>query len=143
MKHKLIPIECSKNETDRFVDLLIYKNQHVLNQILDVFSGKQDYRYICRRWLYSYTNQDVLINEIQKCSQQEIISKKTSKESQLYWKDRFHKNSFYFRNFADFEADNEIDISKTGNQTTNLYKQILILIGYYKVSELDDILKSG
>ena len=35
----------------------------------------------------------------------------------------FHKNPFYFRIIADFEADNEVDGSSVGNETTNICKQ--------------------
>ena len=38
-KQKLIPIEVSKNDSDRVIDLLIYKNHYALNKKLDVFSG--------------------------------------------------------------------------------------------------------
>ena len=36
-KHNLIPIEISKNESDRVVDLLIYKNHYALNKIYMYF----------------------------------------------------------------------------------------------------------
>ena len=32
-------------------------------------------------------------------------------------------NPLYFRIYADYEADNEIDVSSIGNRTTNIYKQ--------------------
>ena len=38
-KHKLIPIEVSKNESDRVFDLAIYKNHYVFIKKLDVFLG--------------------------------------------------------------------------------------------------------
>ena len=38
-KHKLIPIENSKNDSDRVIDSAIYKNHYVLIKKLDVFSG--------------------------------------------------------------------------------------------------------
>ena len=41
-KLKPISIELSKNETDRIVDLVIYKNHYVLNKKLNVFLGTQD-----------------------------------------------------------------------------------------------------
>ena len=47
-KHKLIPIEVSKNESDRVIDLAIYKNHYVLIKKLDVFLGDHDKKYICR-----------------------------------------------------------------------------------------------
>ena len=58
-------------------------------------------------------------------------------------KKHFHKNPLYFRIYADFEADNEKDNSKIGNKTTNIYKQNPVLNGYYIISELEDVLKSG
>ena len=68
---------------------------------------------------------------------------RTSNESHLYWKKHFHKNPLYFRIIADFEADNEKDDYKIGNKTTNIYKQKPVLNGYYIISELNDVLKSG
>ena len=44
-KYKLIPIEISKNESDKIIDLLIYKNHYVLIKKLNVFIGKRDCRY--------------------------------------------------------------------------------------------------
>ena len=38
-KHKLIPIEIGKNESERVVDLLIYKNHYTLFKKINVFSG--------------------------------------------------------------------------------------------------------
>ena len=58
-------------------------------------------------------------------------------------KKHFHKNPLYFRIIADFEADNEIDDYKIGNKTTNIHKQKPVLNGYYIISELNDVLKSG
>ena len=69
----------------------------------------------------------------------DITSIRTSPDSHLHWKNHFHKNSLYFRIYADFEADNEIDKSSTGNKTTNLYKQNPVLNGYQKESKLDDV----
>ena len=38
-KHNLIPIEFSKNESEKGIDLLIYKNQNALVKRLHVFLG--------------------------------------------------------------------------------------------------------
>ena len=54
-----------------------------------------------------------------------------------------HRNTLCSRINAEFEADNEIDISSIGNRTTNNYKQNPVPNGYYMESELDDNLKSG
>ena len=142
-KHNLIPIEISKNGSDKVVDLLIYKNHYALIKKLHVFLGDHNKSFVCRRCLNSYTCENALINHKEKCGDDNICTIRLSNESHLYWKKHFHKNPFYFRIYADFEADNEKDISKIGNKTTNIYKQKPVLKGYYIISELEDVLKSG
>ena len=61
-KHNLNPIEISKNDSDRVIDLLIYKNHYALNNNLNVFLGDHHKNFICRRCLYSYTNENALKN---------------------------------------------------------------------------------
>ena len=141
-KHKLIPIEISKNDSDRVIDLAIYKNHYVLIKKLDVFLGDHNKKFICRRCLSSYTSENMLIKHKQKCGDDNITTIKTSNESHLHWKKHFHKNPIYFRIYADFEADNEKDNSSVGNKTTNIYKQNPVFNGYHIVSELEDVLKS-
>ena len=60
-KHKLIPIEISKNNSDRVIDLGIYKNHYVLIKKLDVFLGDYNKRCICRQSLSSYTSENMLM----------------------------------------------------------------------------------
>ena len=48
-KHNLIPIEYSKNESDKVIDLLLYKNHYALIQKLHVFSGNHNKSFVCRR----------------------------------------------------------------------------------------------
>ena len=141
-KHKLIPIEISKNDVDRVIDLAIYENHYVLIKKLDVFLADLNKKYICRRCLSSYTSENMLMKNKPKCENNDITSIKTSNESHLHWKKLFHKNPLYFRIYADFEADNEKDDSVVGNKTTNIYKQNPVLNGYHIVSELEDVLKS-
>ena len=141
-KHKLIPVEISKNDSDRVIDLAIYKNHYVLIKKLDVFLGDHNKKFICRRCLSSYTSENMLIKHKQKCGDDNITTIKTSNESHLHWKKHFHKNPLYFRIYADFEADNEKDNSIVGNKTTNIYKQNPVLNGYHIVSELEYVLKS-
>ena len=141
-KHKLIPIEISKNNSDRVIDLAIYKNHYVLIKKLDVFLGDHNKIFICRRCLCSYTSENMLIKHKPKCENNDITCIKTSNESHLHWKKHFHKNPLYFRIYADFEADNENDDSIVGNKTTNIYKQNPVLNGYHIISELEDVLKS-
>ena len=123
-KHKLIPFKMSKNDSDRVVDLLFYKNHYVLIKKLNVFLGKQDCRYNCKRCFSSYTSKNMIIKHKQQCFQKEITSIRTSPESHIYWKNHFHKNPLIFKVYADFEADNEKEDSKAVcNKTTNIYKQ--------------------
>ena len=69
-KHKLIPIEVSKNESDKVIDLAIYKNHYVLIKNLDVFLGDHNKKNICRRCLSSYTSENMLIKHKQKCGKE-------------------------------------------------------------------------
>ena len=141
-EHTLIPIEISKSdESDRVVDLLIYKNHYALIKKFNVFLGDLHKNFICRRCLNSYTSENMLMIRETKCESYDITPFITSSECHLHWKDHFHKNPIYFRIIADFEADNELDNSKIGNETTNIYKQNPVLNGYYIISELEDVLK--
>ena len=139
-KHKLIPVEISKNVSDKVIDLLIYKNHYVLIKKLNVFIGKHDSKYICRKCLNSYTTNKALINHKRLCKENQKL--KTSPESHIYWKKYFQKNKLYFRVYADFEADNKKEDTSIGDKTTNIYKQEPVCNGYQIVSELEDVLKS-
>ena len=141
-KHKLIPIEISKNNTDKVIDLAIYKNHYVLIKNLDVFLGDHNKKFICRRCLSSYTSENMLIKHTPKCENNDFTCIRTSNESHLHWRKHFHKNPLFFRLYADFEADNENDDSIVGNKTINIYKQNPVLNGYHIISELEDVLKS-
>ena len=142
-EHKLISIKVRRNDSDRLIDLAIYKNHSILIKKLDVFLGDHNKKYICRRCLSSYTSENMLMKRTPKCESIDITTIKTSNESHLYWKKHIHKNPLFFRIYADFEADNEKDNSIIGNKTTNIYKQNPVLNGYCTVSELEDVLKSG
>ena len=50
-----------------------------------------------------------------------ITTTRASDESHIYWKKHFFKNPLHFRNYADFEADNE-------NDNSSVVKKQLILI---------------
>ena len=58
-------------------------------------------------------------------------------------KKNFHKNPLYFWIITEFEADNEIDKSSVGKKTTKNYRQNPVCNGFYIVSALNDVLKSG
>ena len=59
-KHNLIPIEISKNKSDKVIDILIYKNHHPPNKKLHVFLGNHNQNFVCRQCLNSYTNENTL-----------------------------------------------------------------------------------
>ena len=141
--HKLILIEISKKESDRVTDLLIYKKHYALIKKLNIFLGDHHKTFICRRCLNSYTSENTVKLHKLKCGEDDITTIRTSPEWHIYWKKHFHKNPLVFRIYADFEADNEIDYSRVGNKTTNIYKQNPVLNGYHIESELEDVLKSG
>ena len=87
-KYNLIPIEISKKESDKFIDLLKYKNHHALIKKLHVFLGNHNKTFVCRWCLNSYTNANTLINHKEKC-EDNMCAIKTSSESHLYWKKSF------------------------------------------------------
>ena len=136
-------MKISKNESDRVVDLLIYKNHYALLKKLNVFLGDHHKNFIYRRCLNSYTCENALINHKEKWGDDNICTIRTPNESHFFWKKHFHKNPLYFRINADFEADNEIDNSNVCDKTTNIYEQNPVLNGYYIISELEDVLESG
>ena len=142
-KHNLIPIEISKNESDRVVGLLLYKNHYALIKKLNVFLGGHNKCFICRRCLNSYSSENMLMIHKPKSENKDITTNRTSLESHLHWKDHFHKNPLYFGIYADFEADIEKDNSSLGNKTTNIHEQNPVLNGYHIESVLEDVLKSS
>ena len=89
-KHNLIPIEISKNESDKIIDLLIFKNHYALIKKLHVFLGDRNKNFVCRLCLNSYTNENALINHKEKFGEGNICTIRTSNESHLYWKKLFH-----------------------------------------------------
>ena len=143
-KHNLFLIENSKNESDKVMDLLIYKNHYALIKKLNVFLEDHNKNFIYKRCLNSYTSANMLLIQKPKCERYVITFIRTSSESYLHWKHHFHENLLYFTIYADFEVDNEIEDSKAVcNKTTNIYKQNPLLIGYNIVSELEDVLRGG
>ena len=139
-KHKLIPVEISKNESDKVIDLLIFKNHYVLIKKLNVFIGKHVSKYICRKCLNSYASHNMLIKHKNLCQENQKL--KISPNSHIYWKKYFQKNKLYFRIYADFEADNKKGNTNIGDKTTNIYKQEPVCNGYKIVSDLEHILKT-
>ena len=91
-KHKLIPIEVSKNDLDRVIDLAIYKNHYIPIEKLDVFSADHNKKFICRQCLSSHTSENMLMKHKQKCGEENITTINTSPGTHLHWKNHFHKN---------------------------------------------------
>ena len=81
----------------------------------------------------------MLIKHKKLCQENQQLT--TSPDSHTYWKKYFQKNKFYFRIYADFEADNKKENTNIGDKTTNIYKQEPVCNGYYIKSELEDVLK--
>ena len=78
-----------------------------------------------------------------KCENYDLTTLRTSPESHLHGKNVFYKNPIYFRIYAVFEADNEIDNSNIGDKTTNICKQNPVLTDYHIKPESEEFLKSG
>ena len=66
-KHKSLPIEISKNDTARVIDLAIYKNHFILFTKSDVFLGNHNKKFFCRQCLSSYTSENMLKKHKKKC----------------------------------------------------------------------------
>ena len=88
-RHKLIPIEDSKNISDRFIDWIIYKKHYAMIKKLNVLLGDHYKKIICRRWLNSYTSVKILMLHKPKCENNDIVTIRTSNESRIYWKKTF------------------------------------------------------
>ena len=91
-KQKLIPSEISKIDSDRVIDIAIYKNHYALIKKLDVFLGNHNKKYICRQCLSSDTSESMLMKHKEKCGDDKKTVITTSNESHLNWKKHFHKN---------------------------------------------------
>ena len=115
-KLNLIPIKISKIESDKVIDLILYKNHYALIKKCHVILGNRNKRFVCRQCVNFYRNENTLINHKEKCDDDNICTIKTSSDSYLYCNKHFHKNPLYFRFIVDFEADNGSDVSSTGNQ---------------------------
>ena len=84
-RHKSIPIEISKKNSDKVIDLTIYKKHYVLIKKLDVFLGDHNRKLNCRQCLSSYTSENILIKHKQKCGDDNITTIKISNKSHLQW----------------------------------------------------------
>ena len=128
-KHKVIPIEISKNDSDKVTDRKIYENHYALTERTNVCLGDHHENFICRRCLNSYTSENMLILQKTQCENYDITTIRTSGESHIHWEEHFHKNPKCFRIYAVFEAANKYDNYSVGNKTTKIFKQNPILNG--------------
>ena len=71
-KHNFLPFEIRKNDSDRVVDLLLYKNQYAFLKKLFVFLGDHNKNFICRGRLNSYTRENMLRIHKSKCENNDI-----------------------------------------------------------------------
>ena len=95
-KHELILIEVDKSDSDRVIDLVVYRNQYVLIKNLKVILGDHNKTFICRRCLSSYTSENMLVLLEQKCGDDNKTTIRTAPESHTQWKEHFHKSLFIF-----------------------------------------------
>ena len=100
MKHNLIPIEISENESDEVIHLSIYKNHYALIKKLKIFFGDHHKCFICRRCLISYTSENMLTLHKPKCEKNDITNIRTSSYSHLHWKKHFQKKSIIFQDLC-------------------------------------------
>ena len=90
-RHKLVPIGVSKDESDRVIDLLFYKNHNALIKKLNVFLGDHHKTSICRRCLNFYTSENMLKLHKPKSKNNDLTTIIISPESHIYWKKKhFH-----------------------------------------------------
>ena len=96
---KLIPIEVIKNDSDRVIDLLIYKNHYAVIKKINVFLGDHHKTFIVRRCLISYTSENMLMLHKPKRENNDITTLRTSNESHIHWKNIFIR-TYYILGFS-------------------------------------------
>ena len=95
-RHKLFPIEFSKSDSDRVIDILIYQNQYALIEKINVFLGVHHKIFICRRCLSSYTSENLLMLHKPKSENNNITTIRTSPESHICWKKNIFIRTHFF-----------------------------------------------
>ena len=84
-----MPIEISKNESDRVIDSIVYKNHYVLFKKFHIYLGDHNKNFISRRCLNSYTSENMLMTHQPKCKNNDNTSIRNSSESHLHWEKSF------------------------------------------------------
>ena len=95
-KHKLLPIEINKNDSERVVNLILYKNHYVLIKKLIEFLGIHNKNFVCGRCLEFFTIENMLILNEPKCEKYNLTIISISSESHFHWKDHFHWKALNF-----------------------------------------------
>ena len=88
----------SKNESDRVIDLLIYKNHYALIKKLNGFLGDHHKIFLYRRCLNSYTSENMLKLHKSKCENNDMFTIRVSSESHPHWKNIFKRVRYFFEN---------------------------------------------
>ena len=96
-KRNLIPVEISKNDSDKVVDMLIDKNHYALIKNSNVFLGDHHKNFICGRCLNSYTSEKMLMILKPNCENNDKTTIRNSSGSHRYWKKHFRKFPFCFK----------------------------------------------
>ena len=76
-KHFLFLIEISKNESDKVIELLTFKNHYALNKKPNVFLGSHHKNFECRRCLNSYTSENMVMIHKFNCENNDITTIRT------------------------------------------------------------------
>ena len=98
-RHKLIPIEITKKDSDRFIDLSIYINQYVPFEKLNVYSGDHRKSFVCRRCLNSFTSENMLKIHKPNCENNDITTIGKSSISHFHRKKQFHGKIHYISEY--------------------------------------------
>ena len=83
--NKVIPIEISKNDSDKVIDRKIKENHYALIKKTYVFLGDHQKNFICRRCLNSYTSENIMMLQKPKSEIIDITTIRTSSESHVHW----------------------------------------------------------
>ena len=59
-KQKQIPVEVSRNESEKVIDLMIYKNHYALFKKIHVFLGKHNSKFVCLRCLSCFKVENIV-----------------------------------------------------------------------------------
>ena len=75
-----------KNNSDRVIDLMIYKNQYILKESLHEILGKHDCTFVYRLCLSSFSSQNALMGHTPRYEQQELAAFIKFIDPYLNWK---------------------------------------------------------